>query len=166
MQEIYQYIDIEYTLAEELPVGKEDEVLVRMRDYLAQGRVNTDRTTGSLSFAVAEVSPELAILQLDGLLKSVRAALGELTVTAIEVMNEDTRRARQLLPSRPVFVSYDEIAEMARVTRAVAREYTRNSGFPLPLQNTQLGPMYDKSAVQRWLDSRKPESGGFRILNR
>ncbi|HEX7484164.1 MAG TPA: hypothetical protein VF281_03360 [Candidatus Saccharimonadales bacterium] len=159
MEEIYQFVDIEYTLEREVPPERELTVLVQMGGYQAHGMIHNDRLTGSISLAIPASNPEEAIGLLAEPLRSIRAVLGALSITSIDVMDENTRRARVT-----ELVGYSAIAEMANVSRQRARDYTHVSGFPRPLTRTQDGLVYSRADVQQWLDSRKHEPYGFRII--
>jgi predicted DNA-binding transcriptional regulator AlpA len=56
-------------------------------------------------------------------------------------------------------VGLTEIAETYGVTKNVASGWTRKHHFPQPVHTLRMGPMWDRTQVEAWINSRKDPHG-------
>lgn len=76
------------------------------------------------------------------------------TFTELKVQNEYTFTAELDTPLYPEVVGYAEIAKMAGVSRQRARQFAEKPSFPAPVIETAQGPLMNKHAIERWLETR------------
>ena len=75
--------------------------------------------------------------------------------TALTV-DELERRAEE--PTMPVLIGASEVAELLRVTRQRVHQLREHAGFPDPLLEVAMGPLWDERAIEKFdrERSRKP----------
>lgn len=152
------YVDIDFTVSEELADGVEFGVLEALEPYAAAMSTNRDRRGGGVSFTVEAESVTATVPEIQKAVDSIRHILGGLHIIHVDVRTEEAIKASNATLSIPDLVGYSEIAELAGVSRQRAREIAHLEGFPVPVVETAAGPLRVKEAVESWLKSwdRKP----------
>jgi hypothetical protein len=69
---------------------------------------------------------------------------------AVEVLTVDELERRADQPTMPTLVGASEVADILHVTRQRVHQVRSHKGFPAPLVEVAMGPLWDERAVQRF----------------
>lgn len=147
------YADVEFLCRGAMPDDAEFDVLEVMSAYNAVLSISRDRLRGAISLAIDAVGAHEAAISLGPALRPVEGIVGNLEITKMDIMDENSRDAEVGEATFPELVGYAEIADMAHISRQRARQIASRSDFPVPVVETAAGPLRVKAAVEKWLSS-------------
>ncbi|NHI16882.1 hypothetical protein [Microbacterium excoecariae] len=132
------------------------EVAESLADHSAAATIDRDMQGGSFALFVDAETPTAAAERAVSL---VSGRIDGATVVGIAVQSEDAFDAELAQPIYPEVVGYAEIAKLGGVSRQRARQWAANPSFPDPVIETEQGPLREKAAVVKWLDTRNTRPG-------
>ena len=154
---------VDFTTATPVEDEQLSDILEALAGYGPSASMLPDRTGAGVALHVN------APCALDAATKAV-SALAEsdvfpgFSVTSVEATEWSLALKRLDEPVFPPVAGYAEIARMAGVSRQRAAHFPECKGFPKPVIRTSQGPLYDRHAVESWLESRNVKPGRPKTL--
>lgn len=146
---------IGFTTAEAMDEDTPFDIADALDNYSPSMSVNRDLAGGGVTICVDANTIDAAATDALSVVTAALTAEGlDWTLTELNVQNEDVFAAELDSPLYPEVVGYAEIAKMAGVSRQRARQLAEKPSFPAPVITTTQGPLMNKHAIERWLETR------------
>ncbi len=91
----------------------------------------------------------------DFIYEALNPLTGKLVIELVEIKTTERQDRDLEIQNLPELVGLAEIAEMAHTTRQRVFQMTANRGFPFPVMELRSGRLWNKSAVQSYLENRR-----------
>lgn len=123
--------------------------------------VSADELTTEVTLSIDAFSPWLAGSAGDQVIRAAATAtgIGLVELLALEVLTIPEHDRRLAQPAFPAIVGVSEIAEILGVTRQRASALQTRPGFPEPLQVLASGPVWLRSAIDRFASTWERKGG-------
>lgn len=148
------------SVAFRVPATMEEDALFditeSLSEYSATATLDRDMQGGGISMFV---DAETSIAAAERAVDLVTDLVGASSIVGIEVKTEEAFDAELERPTYPDVIGYAEIAKLAGVSRQRARQWADNPTFPVPVIETEQGPLRLKAAVEKWLETRNTRTG-------
>jgi len=92
----------------------------------------------------------------DYIYEALNPLTGKLEIELVEIKTTERQDRDLEISNLPELVGLAEIADMAGTTRQRIFQMTANRGFPFPVMELRSGRLWNKAAVESYLETRRP----------